>query len=264
METGRKQPLYVYYCGKEACEPGHFFGPAIRPHYLIHFIISGSGIYKTGKDEYRLNAGDAFLIRPGDTTFYQADREEPWVYGWAAFDGTEAEVLLLQCGFSDSNLIYRGEICEKRNDLTEQLAARFNSVDYNQLELRGFLYLIFSLMEKEQPAADSVHQREYVSKACDYMRDNFRYHMKIADIARYIGIDRTYLYKVFMSEKGKSPQQYLMDKRLNEARNLLQHTSLNVTEIAYSSGFHDAPSFCRYFKLAEKCTPLQYRSRNGY
>ena len=61
--------LFIYYCGYEQCLPGHAFGPAVRPHYLIHLVLNGCGIYKCGNETYTLNAGDAFLISPVNPRF---------------------------------------------------------------------------------------------------------------------------------------------------------------------------------------------------
>lgn len=46
MNRSQKEGMSIYYCGEEQCSAGHFFGPAVRPHYLIHIILSGKGIYK--------------------------------------------------------------------------------------------------------------------------------------------------------------------------------------------------------------------------
>ena len=47
--------MKVYYCGREDCEKGHFFGPAVRSHQLIHFVLKGKGIYRTGYGQYEIN-----------------------------------------------------------------------------------------------------------------------------------------------------------------------------------------------------------------
>ena len=65
--------LTVYFCGKEECQPGHYFGPAVRPHYLIHVILQGKGIFQRNGVTYTLKRGDAFLIPPMESTYYQAD-----------------------------------------------------------------------------------------------------------------------------------------------------------------------------------------------
>ena len=59
----------------------------------------------------------------------------------------------------------------------------------------------------------------------------------------------------------KSVQQYLQDLRLEEACRLLADTRRAVTDIAYSCGFPDSPSFCRLFRKVYGGTPLQFRQR---
>ena len=63
-ERERERSVKVYYCGREDCEKGHFFGPAVRSHQLIHFVLKGKGIYRTEYGEYEIKEGEAFLIRP--------------------------------------------------------------------------------------------------------------------------------------------------------------------------------------------------------
>ena len=85
--ASEQSSLTVYFCGKESCQPGHYFGPAVRPHYLIHVILEGKGIFQKSGVTYSLKKGDAFLIPPMESTYYQADQEDPWIYAWVGFDG---------------------------------------------------------------------------------------------------------------------------------------------------------------------------------
>ena len=100
--------LSVYFCGQEDCGSGHSFGPAMRPHYLLHVIYHGKGIYQCGGHTYHLKAGDAFLIRPMDSIYYRADTSDPWSYAWAGFDGSACKEILEQTIFSDT-LIFTPE-----------------------------------------------------------------------------------------------------------------------------------------------------------
>ena len=88
----------VYYCGYEKCEGGHFWGPAVRNQYLLHYVISGKGTYTVGEETYTLHANECFLIRPGERTYYIADREDPWEYMWVAFDGFDVLEILRRTG----------------------------------------------------------------------------------------------------------------------------------------------------------------------
>lgn len=46
--------ITVYQCGMEKCKKLHSYGPAIRDHYLIHFVLEGSGIFYVGGKSYRI------------------------------------------------------------------------------------------------------------------------------------------------------------------------------------------------------------------
>ena len=100
--ASEQSSLTVYFCGKESCQPGHYFGPAVRPHYLIHVILEGKGIFQKSGVTYSLKKGDAFLIPPMESTYYQADQEDPWIYAWVGFDGKSCPEILSQTVFSHS------------------------------------------------------------------------------------------------------------------------------------------------------------------
>ena len=52
--------LSVYNVGYQLCDAGYQWGPGIRDHYLIHYIISGKGTYEVHHEVHSLSAGDAF------------------------------------------------------------------------------------------------------------------------------------------------------------------------------------------------------------
>lgn len=276
-ESQTRIALRLYYSGSESCAPGHFFGPAIRPHYLIHFIRSGRGRYLRRDSVYDLEKGDAFLILPGEATKYIADEKDPWEYTWIAFDGPDAKTLLKHCGFTDTQVVYRSPDEGSVTRLLSQTYVFENSFHencQNLLEIMGNFYLLFSCMYQEQlpiqllpPSRKSAPagtlQELYYRQAVDYLEHNFSYPVKIEQLARQVGVSRTYLYKIFISHSGKSVQQYLSDLRLTAAMDMLKKSGRDITEIAYSCGFTDSPAFCRQFKKTTGLTPLQYRRVAG-
>ena len=98
--------LNVYQCGHHDCEPGHAYGPAVRDHYLIHYIYSGCGKFYFDGNTYSLHAGDGFLIVPDKITYYQADSKDPWSYSWIGFNGLKAESYLNSANLSAKNPIF--------------------------------------------------------------------------------------------------------------------------------------------------------------
>jgi AraC-like DNA-binding protein len=260
IKTGLKT-LNIYYCGSEKCKAGHFFGPAIRPHYLIHFIRNGKGIYQVGNKTYQLNKGEAFLIMPNEITYYQADKNDPWEYAWAAFDGEESEQLLQAAGFMENNLVCSIHDLDACGRYLEKMIEKFQNSGYHEYELIGLFYLTFSTIVNPKHETEKIPEMIYLDRALAYIRQNYSYDINVTDIARYVGIDRTYLYKIFKKHKGMSIKTYLLEYRILKAKDMLHNTEYNMTEIALSCGFSDLPSFCRVFRQFEGTTPTSYRNQ---
>ena len=254
------RPLVLYHCGHEKCKPSHSFGPAIRPHYLIHFVIHGQGTYHVNGSIYHVEEGEGFLIHPGVTTLYCADDRDPWEYCWIGFDGYDVTAVLKACGLSHTSLIlkdYSNGMLWK--DLFSLILA-FTERQENEFSYLALLYRCFSHVCRPAQAPSGIIYENYITKALDYIHNNYTYDIRITDIAKFLCIDRTYLYKLFINATALSPQEYLIQNRIKIARQLLLESDLSVSEIAYSCGFRDASSFNKHFKKHLQISPLKYRN----
>lgn len=260
QESRAGDALAFYYCGWQKCTPGYSFGPAVRPHYLFHFILSGRGFYERAGRRYRIGPGQGFLILPGESTFYSADQADPWEYCWICFGGAEAECILKECGLGKDNLIYEDQSGGRLQREMMALVDSFDHSDINNYMLLGRLYLSLSHMVSRPSARDSATQ-EYVNRALDFIHNNFGYEIGVADIAHTVGIDRTYLYRIFRQQVGQAPKKYLTGFRIHMAAKMLAETNLSVTEIALSCGFKEVSLFDRQFAASHGCPPLQYRKK---
>ena len=80
---------------------------AVRPNYILHYIMEGKGKFLVNGEEYNLQKGQGFLIEPEVQTFYQADEEVPWTYLWIGFGGKKAEDYLRDLGLNKKQLIFQ-------------------------------------------------------------------------------------------------------------------------------------------------------------
>ncbi|NCC44850.1 MAG: AraC family transcriptional regulator [Clostridia bacterium] len=259
MKTDNTNALRIYYCGREQCAPSHSWGPAIRPHYLLHVVLKGKGFFQYQDKKWVLNAGDAFLIEPMKTHYYQADDTDPWEYAWVGFDGYTVDEILSQTNLQSSPVYIANSLKCCQPIIT--MANIFGMPDRNQLELASLLLSIFSGMSAPVVKSTATYDEHYYETALEYIRNNYTYDLKVQDIADYVGIDRTYLYKIFIREADISPKQYLLQFRIRAAGKLLQSQKYTVTETAYSCGFRDAAAFCSHFRQQVGMTPRQYKER---
>ena len=134
---------FINFAGHEECSPGHRFGPAIRPCYIIHFILNGKGKFFCSDVEYDLGENQAFLIEPSAMTFYQADFEDPWHYLWVAFKGDKTVDIMKRIGISSANPVLSGDR-EKIIAITEAILDTDSSGFKEELKRQSLLYEFLS------------------------------------------------------------------------------------------------------------------------
>ncbi|MFW6308818.1 MAG: AraC family transcriptional regulator [bacterium] len=256
--------LNVYQCGAENCKKGHSFGPAVRDHYLIHFIISGKGIFDDGIQKYELNKGDGFLICPEVITYYEADINNPWNYMWVGFNGLKAESYLQDAGLSRENPVFTVKnINPVKNSLEEMIKIK-NIHRSNELKLTGLLYFFLANLientDKNSSTSEINKQQSYINGAVEYIEKNYSRKIKVEDISDYLGLHRSYLYTIFKDNLNISPQEYIIKFRINKACELMKNTELSIGDISRSVGYNDPMNFSKIFKQKKNVTPTEFKN----
>ena len=85
--------------------------------------------------------------------------------------------------------------------------------------------------------------------------------LKLSDVARQVGTNRTYLSRFFNQEKQMTFFDYVNNLRVEHAVDLLQKSNLRLNVIAEQSGFNSISTFRRVFAAKQQCTPSEYRKR---
>ena len=98
-----------------------------------------------------------------------------------------------------------------------------------------------------------------MEKAEKYIETNYSYPVTVEDVAAYVGISRSHLFRSFQTYLGKSPKEYLSEYRIKQACHLLKETDLSVSAIAYSVGFENNLYFSKAFKKQKRVSPSEYR-----
>lgn len=97
----------------------------------------------------------------------------------------------------------------------------------------------------------------------NFIQNNYSHNIRIQDIADYLQIDRTYLYRLFMDEFHLSPKQYLLKYQIRISLQLLTNSKMQIKEVAYSCGFSDPAAFSKYFYKELGFTPKEFRHIDG-
>lgn len=251
--------MKVCNLGYERCEKGHFFGPAVRSHYLIHFVISGKGVFERGGKSYNIGKNEAFLIRPDELTYYRADEENPWNYMWLGVSGSIVDEMI-RTALGDE-IVFR---------VNNEILIEIENLYHGCLDKAELGYKIFAVLFKflgdvqAKKGTDSVRQLDAVSSAVNFMENNYFRPIDVSTIASEMGISRSHFTTLFTSAMGVAPYNYLLKLRIAKAEKLLiERPSLTVTEVAYSVGFSGVERFSEMFKKYTGFSPLVYRKKKG-
>jgi AraC family transcriptional regulator len=94
----------------------------------------------------------------------------------------------------------------------------------------------------------------------DYIEANLGTDMRIGDLAGLAAMSRFHFTRVFRATVGTTPHRYVLERRLERARNLLRTTTVAVRDIAVATGFADQSHLTRLVKRRFGVTPGALRS----
>lgn len=208
------------------------------------------------------------MLCPDEMTTYQADTEAPWSYYWLGISGRKAKEY-----FSYSKILETKYITEE-TDRTDQLGNMIAlTLDYTD-KMKGsqtqsemfYLSMVYSVLYelshtfpiKRSPI---MSDRTYaISQLAKQIIDK-RYNedLTIQNIAEELNISRSYLSNNFQKYYQIAPKGYLMEVRMERAKQLLEITDEPVSIIGSSVGYQDSLIFSRAFKKYFGIAPSKYR-----
>jgi AraC-like DNA-binding protein len=119
-------------------------------------------------------------------------------------------------------------------------------------------YELLSCMRyNENNSLVGVH--EPVNMVYDYLFKNFKDSLSLKDIGNYVGMSSAGLCRYFKQRTDKSVFECLAEIRIEYACKLLAYSNLNISQVAYESGYNNTSLFNRQFHKIINKTPREYR-----
>ena len=253
--------------GWEKCKPLHQFGPAIRNHFLFHYVISGKGRLHTNNIYYPIHAGQGFLLCPGQSSTYYADEQDPWTYVWIEFDGLRARESVTLAGLSENQPVYTPDRKENGSHIENLLMHIVDHPEYSPTRLIGHaLIFLDELIQTSKTKIANTGTKKlrdfYIKEAIAYIDANYQYDISIQDISDACGLNRSYFGRLFKETMSLSPQQFLIQYRMTKAAQLLKGSRIPVAEVSIAVGYENQLHFSRAFKSVFDISPSEYRRKH--
>ncbi|WP_346023689.1 AraC family transcriptional regulator [Alkalibacterium indicireducens] len=257
--------LSIDFCGYEDLEPSYSYGPSVRNNYVLHYITHGTGTFYYNHENFALEAGDLFLLKPNEMTYYVANSSDPWSYYWIGISGTKLEDLLSLSKINETAILKYSQSKKTKTignlikEIVLQTESNLTQLDY--IKAYSYLYSIMYELGKAypNPLRENKIKHDYFSQIKNYIDQNYHNNIDIQSIADQLNINRSYLSVLFKKNIGLSPKKYMMDVRMKRASQLLFATKMTINEIAFSVGYNDQVTFSKAFKNYFLLTPSQYR-----
>lgn len=263
--------LSLYQFGWEKCDPLHSFGPAIRNHYLFHYVISGRGRLASNNSsgeehDYELSANQGFLICPGQVNTYYADKEDPWEYTWVEFDGLRVNEYLHIAGLTIDSPIYTPTSVELGEKVRDEMLYIAHHSDHDALDLIGHLYLFLSNLTY---SSTPPHLRErtgsmkdyYIREAINYIEQHYYDPITVEQMAASCNLNRSYFTRLFKKVTQSSPQDFLIKYRMTKAEEFLKVTNYPIGKVSELVGYPNQLYFSKAFKNFFGISPKEYRNK---
>ena len=262
----KSKPLIVGSCGTyrlRSVKKLPTWRPRGRLDYQLLYIVSGKTHFYFNGIERIVTAGHMVLIQPRQEQKYNYFGEEkPEVY-WVHFTGSNVKNILRKYNIPlDDPVFYSGVSSAYANLFKEMInelqTCRVGFQELLEMYLRQIFLLIQRSRNEQRPAASSylLEEMEYARR---YFNEHYNEPISIEEYAQSRGMSVSWFMRNFKQVTAKSPMQYILAIRINNAVSLLETTDYNVTEISAIVGYDNPLYFSRIFKKQKGVSPSDYR-----
>lgn len=127
-------------------------------------------------------------------------------------------------------------------------------------ELKALLIRTARLVNRERPAESPEPRSPLLGEVFDVIEARFAERVSLTDVARAVGRSPAHLTTVVREQTGMTVQQWIIERRMAEARQRLMGSDENVNVLAERVGYRDPTLFIRHFKRAHGVTPRRWRN----
>lgn len=255
--------FYVQEIGHFQTLPGYFTEREHLNSFLIVYTIAGTGYLKYRNQAYTLGPGQLFFIDCIEHQHYETDNQNLWEISWVHFNGVTSRGYFEQF-IKGSEPVISLNAESKIPDMLEQLTQLHKQKDFRTEPLSSKI-LVDLLTEllitayKPQPYTDTLPV--FLPPIVDYLDRHYNEKIRLDHLAVLFAINKFHLAKEFKKFMGYSPNEYVIDLRINKAKEWLMYSKAPVEEIAVRVGIDNVSHFINLFKKRVEMTPLAFRKK---
>ena len=221
----------------------------------LEYVVRGTGTVKTQNTVFCPKAGDTYLLLEGKDYDYFSNKNDPWEKIWINFSGNYTLRLAQLAGIGDrcyfpsldtSDLLFRLQAIAQmpeQPDAAEQCISILSK-------------LFFRLAQAQNPVPQ---QSSDVRTVLRYVEQHLHETIRIEKLAKLCQKSVSQIERLFAFEMGIPIYRYILNRKIELAKQLLAQTGMTVREISAFLSFEDEFYFSGLFRKKTGYSPTQYR-----
>ena len=254
--------LHLLLCGNEKYGPTFSVPTHMRDYHLIHYIANGNLVFVENGISHDVSAGDIFVIYP-DTlvSYYTSGSNEDVSCCWVGITGSNVQTYLECAGVTPKNPVIHMDNTDFPSSVNHMVECFEKALDLSELMLNRQLLRCIRSIEKsiKKEVKRYNNSIEYTEDAINFIAKNFMTGITANDVVNYLKLNRSYLYKIFKKHTGQSISQYLVNFRIERAKEFIRNYNFTFSQISEFVGITNIYYFSKLFKQVTGETPSEYK-----
>lgn len=226
--------------------------------YILIYCTDGKGTIELDNSKFELTRRQLFCIPPNIRHVYYADSQDPWSILWVHFKGENT----IHFPLHDLRVVELDSA--KTNERMMYLFMQLITILEQNYTLGNFIYaanllsLILAEIYYREKSSDTDKQNQYLSRVIRYMYENLDQELTLDDLAKQSQLSKSYLNSIFNKYARRSPVDFFIHLKMQQACKYLKMTDLRVFEVSNKLGYQDPYYFSRIFKKVIGVSPRDY------
>lgn len=257
----KKVPLTIESFGITYPNPNFHICRTDATYFILEYIMSGKGYLIVDGRKHTLQANDVYLLEPGSSHEYYADKSDPFKKIWINFRSDVFFNIFNEYDLKQTYVFHDTDILQEMSSIIElEKVSVYNDQIYKAAS-RHLFEIFMKLSEKTESKTKGSTIAQQILAELDKAIDSS---VSIDDICNTLFISRSKMIREFKKHYHQTPHAYLLGRKIGFAKMLLQNTAHPIKSISNHLGFADEHYFANVFKKKTGMTPSQYRKSRSH
>ena len=232
--------------------------------YLFFIVLSGSGQLQYNDITYPIKKGDCVFIDCKKPYFHKSS-SDLWKLQWVHFNGNSLLSIYEKYIERGGQPCFHAVNPKQYSSIMKHIYDTASEDDYiRDMLINELLTSLLTLLMKESWHPELQKSRKTKYDLCivkEYLDAHYTEKLTLDQLSNMFFINKYYMIRVFKTQFGMTINNYLLQKKINYAKQLLRFTDKRIETIGIDCGIGDIYYFSRVFKKAEGISPREYKKQ---